>query len=328
MIKLGKNKDLKKESLIGSLFKFIKKPDYFISESTDSFWGKLWDMFRLWSLCVVIAIPISYLIVISLGKFGYDQSQHAVVTLFRESPFFVLLFMVLIWAPTTEELTFRLGLRFSPYRLSLSAAFLFFVLLSILHTFNYKTIVILFDKIASYGPFASIGFFIIMILAISSILGRYLSKTKIERSLNIFYVKYFNYIFYTSTFIFALVHIFNFINIQIVWKLIPLLALPQLVIGFVLAYIRMKYSIAWSVFFHFLYNSLAAVPALLLMLIPEELISALSRGDTSVLNKLSGREEVVIYFLFVSPFIILTLVIVSLYSLIREMVKSTDKILF
>lgn len=65
--------------------------------------------------------------------------------------------------------------------------------------------------------------------------------------------KYFGIAFWFFTFIFAGVHIFNFSSEFSIY-LIPILVLPQFVLGVMLGYIRTGWGIGYSMLFHALHN--------------------------------------------------------------------------
>ncbi len=76
-----------------------------------------------------------------------------------------------------------------------------------------------------------------------------------------YYLKHFTYFFYLSCLVFGLFHATNFSPFSYkVLLLAPLLTLPQLFMGSVLGFVRMKYGVVYSVLFHFLIN----LPAFLL----------------------------------------------------------------
>ena len=76
--------------------------------------------------------------------------------------------------------------------------------------------------------------------------------------------KYFNILFYLLTLAFGFYHITNFeINSTILY-LSPLLVAPQLIIGLILGYIRVRLGLAWAILLHAGYNLVLLGPLLLL----------------------------------------------------------------
>ena len=60
--------------------------------------------------------------------------------------------------------------------------------------------------------------------------------------------------FYTFSITFGIIHIFNFEITTNVLLLIPLLVLPQLLVGTYFGYIQMRFGILWSMLLHRCYN--------------------------------------------------------------------------
>ncbi|MEH6513665.1 CPBP family intramembrane glutamic endopeptidase [Maribacter arcticus] len=79
--------------------------------------------------------------------------------------------------------------------------------------------------------------------------------------------KYFPIILYIFTIAFGLVHISNFELTTQVLLLSPLLVAPQISVGFLLGYIRVKFGLFWSMALHACYNMVLIVPLLLVKLL-------------------------------------------------------------
>ena len=79
--------------------------------------------------------------------------------------------------------------------------------------------------------------------------------------------KYFSIALYVFTFAFGLVHISNFELTTQVLFLTPLLVAPQISVGFLLAFIRVKFGLLWSMALHACYNMVLLLPLLLLKLL-------------------------------------------------------------
>lgn len=74
------------------------------------------------------------------------------------------------------------------------------------------------------------------------------------------YIRRFPYFFYFSIIMFGLVHLGNFTYPEItIWIVLlsPLLILPQLIMGSMLGFIRMKWGIVYSILFHTMVNGIA-----------------------------------------------------------------------
>lgn len=83
--------------------------------------------------------------------------------------------------------------------------------------------------------------------------------------LTLFSKKYFKIGFYSLALIFGYVHLFNF---EITTKILlfsPLLVLPQIVLGLVFGYIRVRFGLIYSILLHAMYNGVIIIPAILFM---------------------------------------------------------------
>jgi hypothetical protein len=67
---------------------------------------------------------------------------------------------------------------------------------------------------------------------------------------------YFNLVFHLGTVVFALLHALNFdLSKTTIW-IIPLLTLPQLIVGFIFSMIRIRFNFWWALLCHAIYNFL------------------------------------------------------------------------
>ncbi|MEM9858783.1 MAG: CPBP family glutamic-type intramembrane protease [Bacteroidota bacterium] len=73
----------------------------------------------------------------------------------------------------------------------------------------------------------------------------------------------FPYVFYLSVMVFGFVHITNFEEYESFLWIMPLLTLPQLVIGVFLGFTRIKYGLRWSILLHALHNGILLAPVLI-----------------------------------------------------------------
>ncbi len=75
--------------------------------------------------------------------------------------------------------------------------------------------------------------------------------------------KYTGFVFYTLTFLFASLHIFNFELEGTMWLYLPILVLPQFILGLYLGFIRLKSNVGGSILVH-AYNN--AIPMVILLM--------------------------------------------------------------
>ena len=85
--------------------------------------------------------------------------------------------------------------------------------------------------------------------------------------------RYFGLIFYSFTLAFAFYHITNFEITPMILYLSPLLVAPQLLIGLLLGYIRIRLGLQWAILLHALYNLLIIGPVIVLELLDITLAS-------------------------------------------------------
>lgn len=83
--------------------------------------------------------------------------------------------------------------------------------------------------------------------------------------------KCFSILFYLFTLTFGLVHISNFELSTHVILLAPLLVAPQISVGFLLGFIRVKFGLLWSMVMHALYNMILIAPLILLKMFDIEI---------------------------------------------------------
>jgi membrane protease YdiL (CAAX protease family) len=75
-----------------------------------------------------------------------------------------------------------------------------------------------------------------------------------------FIASHFPYFFYGSALVFGLLHASNFIgNPYVLIAFSPLLGGPQILLGLLLGYFRMKNGLAYSMLFHILVNAVALI---------------------------------------------------------------------
>ncbi|MFS4468416.1 CPBP family intramembrane glutamic endopeptidase [Maribacter sp. 2210JD10-5] len=78
---------------------------------------------------------------------------------------------------------------------------------------------------------------------------------------------YFRIVFYVLTVLFGFLHISNFELSTIVILLSPILVLPQLAIGVILGFIRVRFGLLWSMALHACYNGILIIPLVLAKLL-------------------------------------------------------------
>jgi len=78
---------------------------------------------------------------------------------------------------------------------------------------------------------------------------------------------YFKIVFYAFTIAFGFMHISNFEMSTQVVLFSPLLVAPQISVGFLLGFIRVKFGLVWSMALHACYNMVLIVPVLIMQIL-------------------------------------------------------------
>ncbi|HOI25004.1 MAG TPA: CPBP family glutamic-type intramembrane protease [Caldisericia bacterium] len=169
------------------------------------------------------------------------ENTHKLLEFALNTPSILLFFTTAITAPVLEELGFRLSLVFKPAFLSLS--------ILALSPFVLKNIVV---------P-DSMPYLKILIASILSLAVLFIFKIpSLRRSTAQFWNQHLRWIVYGFVAFFGLLHISNFGSLSPKILLYsPLITLPQILSGFVLSYLRLRFGFQWSLLYHFLWNASA-----------------------------------------------------------------------
>ncbi len=301
--------------LLGDFLYYLYSPVYNIPLVRGGGFLKFRQIFKLWSFSIVVAGIFGIFISLILSLLNIQEIDNFVVDFFIDQPLYVFLLLALLWAPITEELTFRLGLKYSPLKLGISLAFI----VSLIISFLLKDIESFFPQwflsfIENNGLYVYLFFVVFFSVIFSCIIKKKLTKERVQK----IYTKRFNQIFYVSIIFFAVVHIFNFYNTAGIWYILPLLAIPQLIFGALFSYIRMRYGITWSILGHFLHNGMASLPLIAISLMSPEYIRIMEEGGNISEQKATSQPSLFpLFFSFV--FILITVaIIVSVIKLIIE----------
>lgn len=78
---------------------------------------------------------------------------------------------------------------------------------------------------------------------------------------------YFKFIFYALTLIFGFYHITNFEITSTILLLSPILVAPQISVGAILGFVRVRFGLLWAMAFHAMYNLVLVGPIIILQLL-------------------------------------------------------------
>ncbi len=149
------------------------------------------------------------------------------------------MFAALIFAPISEELLFRAGLRQALYALAIGPALILLFVAPWVET--------TFLALAAWALLA--------LLANRLLVWRRFARPGARFAFGRRFVRHFAWVFWAYALAFALVHIGNY-----GWRwprgsIVPLMVLPQLLIGISLGYLRVRDALRSSMLLHFIVNS-------------------------------------------------------------------------
>lgn len=205
--------------MIKEFFRYLKHPSYIRKEPVDGLY-----FFLLIFLYFLLVIPAAIPAHICVQLEGLSRSEF-------DDPFWQLFITVVFLAPLFEETLFRMLLR--PLKQNLWVFSIIIIGLSVLRLIKGDMILGIIFAVLGVGviPFFSSPVY----------------RKKLQRIV----VRYFPRFFYASVMAFGFIHVTNFHPLSLeVLLLAPFLTLPQLIMGTLLGFVRMKYSIIYSMLFH------------------------------------------------------------------------------
>ncbi|GHB54501.1 hypothetical protein GCM10007390_04420 [Persicitalea jodogahamensis] len=162
----------------------------------------------------------------------------------------------LISAPLFEELAYRWGLRFSPLRTAASLGLIVFYWLPYGGTYSTTIIEVLDDP----------GFYLMVGMALITGLTAYalFSISVFEQPIRRWWEQNFGWVFYTSSLLFGLMHVFNVSEVTAtVVTLAFFITFQQITMGLFNGYVRMRYGFGQAILQHSLFNLLPVLIGLL-----------------------------------------------------------------
>lgn len=255
------------KSILNDIYTFLKWPDRQIQRLPLNLEGFL-RLVGVHYLFLLAAITI-----LSLGTFVFniDQLDHSIEDLIDKSSPVMFLFYLAVAAPVIEELIFRFPLRFRRGSL--------FVVLMVLTILSYFVAANFMEPNHHLLPAESLesmqqsGFipnisaiFVSTVLFVIGLLVIFLmsiSNRTLEK-IGTFVDRMFPYIFYLSAMIFGYVHFSNFSG-DMRWYWIPILIIPQFMMGLVMGYARLRFGMYSNIALHAVNNLIPGL-AMLAML--------------------------------------------------------------
>ncbi|MCA9349529.1 CPBP family intramembrane metalloprotease [Candidatus Saccharibacteria bacterium] len=196
--------------------------------------NRLIIILRLAIFCLSIATILIYLGGILQTLAGY-QGQHAIESFFEDNSLVLVMFFVVIVAPVSEELIFRLPLDGKLGSLILGVL----------------TALALISGLLLPA----------IILAIPVLI--LIAKRRLDYGLRFSRSQQFWLVIF-SAIGFGFFHGYNFENLDQYWWLWPVLVSPQLIYGYILGIVRLRFGFFYSIGLHALINLFASLPVILL----------------------------------------------------------------
>lgn len=153
----------------------------------------------------------------------------------------------LLSAPLFEELAYRWGLRFSPLRVAVSLGLLAFYWLPYGGSYSTNILEVLDEP----------GFYLMVSMGLTVGLTVYalLRISFFEQTLRHWWEQHFGWVFYASSLLFGLMHIFNVREVTAtVVSLAFFITFQQITMGLFNGYVRMRYGFGQAVVQHSLFN--------------------------------------------------------------------------
>lgn len=224
--------------LLSDYLSFVRKPD--LSGMVASKPYKMVRTFQLWLITFLVVIISS-----SLIDEVFDLPMHdAFDQIIKQFGFALFFVFAVVIGPFLEEVIFRLPMRFR-----LKYIIIGFVLLLLYCTFS--IVEVLRDISIIKGSAIGAIFFTILLLGIYLI-------TRFKEQIAKCWHQNFRYVFYGYSILFGFVHIFNFEEVSLQLLLLsPLITLPQLLLGFGMGYVRIRFGFWYGYLFHALNNGFA-----------------------------------------------------------------------
>lgn len=194
-------------------------------------------------LAIAFGIEIFYMVLISMIVDQEDISHKMDELLSISSPLVIFIAAVII-GPLLEELFFRFSLKYPKHAFTgilLALGFISLTLIPLEQPIIYVVISTLF---------------FLMILGSALHFNKLQKEEKGERILAVSHRKFFKYLFYGQAILFGMAHMsnFNFAEMENVY-IVPLLVIPQLTLGFILGYSRIKYGFWSNTYLHMIHNA-------------------------------------------------------------------------
>lgn len=257
----------KSKSLLRTYGLFLRSPVLDTAHTTIPIHTILSRILRLYSLHFFLVLGVG-----SLINQLISQQDSLLPIVFSQFDVGFLFVTAVVAAPLLEESIFRLPLRGSVFDWVFSGSMLMLIGVAWATKLEYSVMIGVGTALAGLNGY------------IWRSIGQRLVLPKI-------YENYPRLIFYGLTGLFGAIHITNY-GFQ-VWPLLPILVLPQIIIGAWLGFIRLHYGFGWAVLAHSFHNGCLLVPILLMKALGSGRLQ--SQGlDTTNIEQLPASDQLLI----------------------------------
>ncbi len=298
----------KTKPLVLDFLHYILKPKVRVEEKPE-LKKILFNVVRLWSAIFLVSMFFALLSNFLLSKSGYSEEDFVLSEILKDFPYFTVFLLVVVWAPISEEIAFRLWLRFSPAKWGLGLGFFLLFTFSLIPQIPED-----FFTFNSWNGFLnSIGLISLTFVFVFSIL----KIKKVGFLVQRFFERNFRFFFYTIALFFAIIHIENYdVDLKTIWYFAPMLIFPQIFLSFAISFIRMKYGFLWAIFTHAINNFVAITPLLLLAPLMD-----MQDFTMEALQDMSATNVFILLFVCFFFFLLLNVCIFSIGSLILDFTR-------
>lgn len=234
--------------VLGDFIAYLKRP--YRIESNLGFSPQ--NLMIVTTFFIVVFMCSMFLFVPLASLAGMNDSDHALTDLLANQSKWMVALMAIVAAPVAEEMIFRYPLKYRRPAALLAIGFVIMVaymLLSQVYTEPWLQSLML-------GIFGSAVILIFMV---------FFTVESLER-LETLVTNNFGKIFYMTAVLFAIIHFYNFQGDSAKLYLLPILVFPQMVLGLVLGYLRMRFGMWSNLYVHALNN---AIPMSIVLFFPE-----------------------------------------------------------
>lgn len=234
------------------IFKYLAHPHPEISKSNqpiDLYF--LLNLIKIYMLFFFAAAIFGMLLNVFLSENIYNQftnqlSNNQIKIQIGNTGLYMLIIAII--TPIFEEITFRLFLTKYKENISIISISMIFGL-GLSEIMKEFRLLYFFKDLVFYD--LTMIFYVLCFGSPIYLLLKYIVN---EKHINSLWVKYYPYIFYSSSILFALWHI-QALNINASnFVFLPFAILPYFILGLFYAYVRVRYGLIWSIIMHILNN--------------------------------------------------------------------------